>query len=111
MSNPSSNSPFGLKQETIELIQSTLSSTEHIESALIYGSRAKETYREGSDIDLTLIGTPHGIADPARFELANVTCHQAVKVGEGIRSADKMFNHRGQIKCTTGISPGKVLYG
>lgn len=51
----SANSRFGLKESTITAIQSTFKKYPEIEQALLYGSCAKGTYRNGSDIDLTLL--------------------------------------------------------
>ena len=50
------NNRFGLKENTITAIQSVFSKYPEIDQALLYGSRAKGTYRKGSDIDLTLLG-------------------------------------------------------
>ncbi|RJP85917.1 MAG: nucleotidyltransferase domain-containing protein [Desulfobacteraceae bacterium] len=47
---------FGLTDETIEQINGVFSRHPQIEEAIIYGSRAKGNYRNGSDIDLTLSG-------------------------------------------------------
>ena len=47
---------FGLDSSTIAKIQDVLRRYHEIEKAVIYGSRAKGNYREGSDIDLTLLG-------------------------------------------------------
>ncbi|HYX05627.1 MAG TPA: nucleotidyltransferase domain-containing protein [Bacteroidales bacterium] len=47
---------YGLKNETIKAIQNVFARYPRIEKAILYGSRAKGTYRKGSDIDLTLIG-------------------------------------------------------
>jgi predicted nucleotidyltransferase len=47
---------FGLKPETIQKINSVLAKHPEIEEVIIYGSRAKGNYREGSDIDITLKG-------------------------------------------------------
>ena len=47
---------FGLKEATIEKIITVFSQYPNIQKVLLYGSRAKENYRNGSDIDLTLIG-------------------------------------------------------
>ncbi|WP_395052879.1 nucleotidyltransferase domain-containing protein [Flavobacterium sp.] len=47
---------FGLNQKTIDKINSVFELHSQIEEVLIYGSRAKGNYREGSDIDITLIG-------------------------------------------------------
>jgi len=46
----------GLKHETIKAIQGIFARYPQIEKVILYGSRAKGTYRKGSDIDLTLIG-------------------------------------------------------
>ena len=47
---------FGLKESDIELIQSVLSNYKEVDKVLIYGSRAKGTFKPASDIDLTLLG-------------------------------------------------------
>ena len=47
---------FGLSEETIAKITGVLTEHPAVEKAIIYGSRAMETYKNGSDIDLTLIG-------------------------------------------------------
>ena len=47
----------GLKVSVIERIITVLSAHPNLEQAILYGSRAKGNYREGSDIDLTLTGT------------------------------------------------------
>lgn len=47
---------FGLKDETINKINSVFEKYPEVEEVIIYGSRAKGNYREGSDIDITLKG-------------------------------------------------------
>lgn len=47
---------FGLPDKTINLINDIFSQYPKIEKVLIYGSRARGDYRNGSDIDLTIIG-------------------------------------------------------
>jgi predicted nucleotidyltransferase len=47
---------FGLKQNTIQKIRTVFSRYPQIEKAVLYGSRAKGDYKNGSDIDLTLVG-------------------------------------------------------
>ena len=47
---------FGLDTGTINSIYSVLVKYPEIEEVVIYGSRAKGNYREGSDIDITLKG-------------------------------------------------------
>lgn len=46
---------FGLKKEDIDSINKVFALYEPIESVFIYGSRAKGNFKEGSDIDLTII--------------------------------------------------------
>jgi predicted nucleotidyltransferase len=47
---------FGLNETTIEKIQSVFARYPQVEKAVLYGSRATGTYKNGSDIDLTLFG-------------------------------------------------------
>lgn len=47
---------FGLPDKTVAIIRQVLADVPEVSKAVIYGSRAKGTYRPGSDIDLTLFG-------------------------------------------------------
>ena len=47
---------YGLSERTLQKIQGVLSHYPQVEKAILYGSRAAGTYRNGSDIDLTLCG-------------------------------------------------------
>ncbi len=47
---------FGLYPNSYKQILSIFQKHENIEKVIIYGSRAKGNYREGSDIDLTILG-------------------------------------------------------
>lgn len=47
---------FGLNDKTLGSIRTVLSTFPEIDQAILYGSRAKGTFKNGSDIDLTLIG-------------------------------------------------------
>ena len=47
---------FGLSIETTDRIKGVFQKYPEVESVIIYGSRAKGNFREGSDIDLTLKG-------------------------------------------------------
>ena len=47
---------FGLYPNSYKKILSIFNKYENIEKVIIYGSRAKGDFKEGSDIDLTLIG-------------------------------------------------------
>lgn len=47
---------FGLKEKVLDAVKECLKKYPEIEVAIIYGSRAKGNYKNGSDIDLTLKG-------------------------------------------------------
>ena len=47
---------YGLSDIVIADIRSVLERHANIEKAIIFGSRAKGTYSEGSDIDIAVIG-------------------------------------------------------
>ena len=47
---------FGLKENITKSIENILTDFPQVEAVIIYGSRAKENYRPGSDIDLTFKG-------------------------------------------------------
>lgn len=47
---------YGLKKQTIAQINSVFAHYPEVEQVILYGSRAKGTYKNGSDIDLTLKG-------------------------------------------------------
>lgn len=46
---------FGLKQEHIDMINQCFSQYSSVLKVVLYGSRAKGNYKNGSDIDLTII--------------------------------------------------------
>lgn len=60
---------FGLPPATCHTIRSILADVPAVEKAVIFGSRAKGTYRPGSDIDLTLFG--HGLSLDTLGHIAN----------------------------------------
>ncbi len=47
---------YGLEQTDIKNINSVLKKFDAVQSAILFGSRAMETYQAGSDIDITLKG-------------------------------------------------------
>ncbi|MCE2706243.1 MAG: nucleotidyltransferase domain-containing protein [Proteobacteria bacterium] len=47
---------FGLPDKTIDMIHGVFKKYKQIDKAVLYGSRAKGNYKNGSDIDLTLFG-------------------------------------------------------
>jgi predicted nucleotidyltransferase len=48
--------PYGLSQEVLNKITDVFEKSENIQKAILFGSRAKGTQREGSDIDIALKG-------------------------------------------------------
>jgi predicted nucleotidyltransferase len=54
--NDSAPTQFGLSKMQLQLILGVINNFEEIEKALIFGSRATEKYKPGSDIDLALMG-------------------------------------------------------
>jgi len=48
---------FGLPETTLATIRRILQQHPNVEKAVLYGSRAIGNYKNGSDIDLTLMGT------------------------------------------------------
>jgi len=52
---PDSNS-YGLRPGILEQLNALFESYEEIDTVVLYGSRAKGTYRPGSDIDITIKG-------------------------------------------------------
>ncbi len=48
---------FGLPEKTVEKIGGVLAGHPEVKKAVLYGSRAMGNYKNGSDIDLTLVGS------------------------------------------------------
>lgn len=48
--------PFGISQKSYAVILNVLMQYKAIERVIIYGSRAKGNFKEGSDIDLAIVG-------------------------------------------------------
>lgn len=46
---------FGLKPEYLKIIVDVLGKNDDVEKAMIYGSRAKGNFADGSDIDIVII--------------------------------------------------------
>ena len=47
---------YGLSEEQLKQIQDIISSYDEIEEAILFGSRAMDTYKEASDVDIALKG-------------------------------------------------------
>jgi predicted nucleotidyltransferase len=66
---PNSLDKTGLSVKTIDKIQAVLARYPQVEQAILYGSRAKGTFRNGSDIDLTLKGDNLTHSELGKIEL------------------------------------------
>jgi predicted nucleotidyltransferase len=60
--------PYGLNEKTIAKIRGVLAKYPHIDKAVLYGSRAKGTFKPGSDIDLSLHGAGLSLLELGRIE-------------------------------------------
>lgn len=61
---------YGLNDHVIAQINKQFEKFPFIEKAIIYGSRAKENYKEGSDIDLCLMGNDIDLSSIHKVEIA-----------------------------------------
>ena len=59
----------GLNEKTVHKINTVFSDYPEIEQVILYGSRAKGTYRDGSDIDLTVVG--EGVTHSQQLRMEN----------------------------------------
>ena len=60
---------FGIPETKWEEVLETISREPHVEAIILYGSRAKQTFRLGSDIDLCLEAP--GLDSPALLRIEN----------------------------------------
>ncbi len=102
---------FGLKKGDIQNIISVLQSEKTVEEAIIFGSRAKGNYSEGSDVDIALKGKNLSLQlighisfllneetlMPYRFDVIN---YHSIKSGELMAHIDRV----GEIIYSPGIS-------
>lgn len=59
---------YGLKESVIQQICDVLARHVQVDKAVLYGSRAKGSYQNGSDIDLTLYGGS-GLSLPVLYRI------------------------------------------
>lgn len=62
--------PYGLKEIELARLNALFSINERIERVILYGSRAKGTYKPFSDVDITLVGDELTHEDLNRIILA-----------------------------------------
>jgi predicted nucleotidyltransferase len=61
--------PYGLSEHAVNKIISVFKKQPEVEKAILFGSRAKGTNREGSDIDITLKGSQLNFQTIKKIEL------------------------------------------
>ncbi|MCF2494357.1 nucleotidyltransferase domain-containing protein [Dyadobacter chenhuakuii] len=59
---------YGLSEKTIIAVQNVFRKYPNVEKVILYGSRAKGNFRNGSDIDLVLVGDKLTLTDQFRIE-------------------------------------------
>jgi predicted nucleotidyltransferase len=59
---------FGLSDSTVSRITEIFSSFPGIEKVILYGSRAKGNFQNGSDIDLTIVCPKMDLSEVSRIE-------------------------------------------
>lgn len=62
--------PYGLSSKTLNALWSVFCRYEKIDKVVLYGSRAKGTFRPSSDIDLTILGSELTLKDLNRIATA-----------------------------------------
>lgn len=62
--------PYGLKDHELEKLNALFATNRKVEKVILYGSRAKGTYRPFSDVDITLVGDTLTHDDLTRIDLA-----------------------------------------
>lgn len=99
---------YGLSDMTIAKICDVLSRHPSVEKAVLYGSRAKETFKPGSDIDLSLHGATITLKElgdidselddlllPYTIDLLIFETLNHVKLREHIERVGKVFYKKG----------------
>jgi predicted nucleotidyltransferase len=59
---------YGLSDKTISAIQGVFAKYPLVDKAILYGSRAKGNFRNGSDIDLVIVGAELNLSQLFKIE-------------------------------------------
>jgi len=71
---------YGLSDKTIKQIEAVLSNFSEVEKAVLYGSRAKGNFKQGSDIDLTLYGKGLSLQILHKIEMPLTICSCRIRL-------------------------------
>lgn len=93
---------FGLPQRTIDVILDFFKTKPEIEKVVIYGSRAKGTFKNGSDIDfaiwtdkpelvLRIAGELDDLPTPYKFDVVNYNTIENEALKNSINTDGKVF--------------------
>lgn len=93
---------FGLPQRTIDEILNFFKTKPEIEKVVIYGSRAKGTFKNGSDIDfaiwtdkpelvLRIAGELDDLPTPYKFDVVNFNTIELESLKNSINTEGKVF--------------------
>ena len=98
---------FGLTQKQFQLIENTIISINEIEKVLIFGSRARDSFKPSSDIDLAIIGKNvtldvinklssqlDDLPLPFMFDIINLNTISNIALKNKIDSQGKLFFER-----------------
>ncbi|MCA1751740.1 MAG: nucleotidyltransferase domain-containing protein [Cryomorphaceae bacterium] len=101
---------FGLNDHTLKGLRSVFESYPEIEEVVVYGSRAKGNYREGSDIDLCMKGASlnrdicgrvwmdiDALNTPYLIDLSVHHLLQSESLSEHIRRVGKTLYRKGEV--------------
>lgn len=95
---------FGLKEKDIAAINSVFAKYQQIQRVLLYGSRAKGNFKNGSDIDLAIEAQKLSLSDllkienllddlllPYTFDLSDISTISNADLLEHIKRVGKVF--------------------
>jgi predicted nucleotidyltransferase len=94
---------FGLSKYTLHFLENLFKENEKIEEVILYGSRAKGNFAEGSDIDITLKGERLNGTDlskiESKIENSNLPYLFDISVYKKIKNKDllKHINRMGKV--------------
>ena len=102
--------PFSLTKTDLQTIIATLKKHEEVESACIFGSRAKGNYKNGSDVDIALKGNKLSLEVisailyelneetpmPYHFDVLNFHAIENAGLLEHIQRVGKVFYEKGK---------------
>jgi uncharacterized protein len=68
MKDKNKTTEYGLRVDTVDKINRVFAEDKRIREVILYGSRAKGNYRDGSDIDLAIVGDSISLSDLFKIE-------------------------------------------